>query len=167
MSEPDTYDEFLEICEVLQSNGKTPIIVGGSDLWHMEFWTNHFLRMDVLKEDPDWLEQSLAGRESWQDEKTYAMFEHIVELFNSGYVDESWQSTPDGSLPYLMAQNNTGMLYTGSWTIATVQEINPDIEIGWFYLPDEEGDVVVGENRDVFWGVTKSVQRTKKNMRQQ
>lgn len=155
LSEPKTYDEFLSVCKTLKENGKTPIVVGGEDLWHMEFWVNHFIRTDILKYDSEWLSKCKAGTVTWEDDVAVNMFNHLYELFNSGYVDSNWQYTSDASLPYLMSQNNAGMVYTGSWTISQIQELNPEIKIGWFYLPDEEGDVIVGENRDVFWGVTK------------
>lgn len=155
LTEPKTYQEFLNICSVLKENGKTPIIVGGKDLWHMEFWVNHFLRMDILQYDADWLMKCKAGTVSWEDEYPEDMFEHLYELFNSGYVDSNWRYTSDSSLPYIMSQGNSGMMYTGSWAVSQIQDLNPEMEIGWFYLPDEYGNVIVGENRDVFWSVTK------------
>ena len=42
LDEPETYEDFLEICGFLQRRDITPIGVGGADLWHMEFWVNHF-----------------------------------------------------------------------------------------------------------------------------
>lgn len=155
LTEPKTYEEFLDTCEVIKQNGDTPIIVGGEDLWHMEFWVNHFLRTDILKYDSEWLNKCKSGTVTWNDNVAVNMFDHLEELFNSGYIDSNWQYTSDASLPYLMSQNNVGMVYTGSWIISQIQELNPEIEIGWFYLPDEQGDVIVGENRDVFWAVTK------------
>ena len=47
LSVPQTYQDFLNICKTLKSKGIDPIGVGGSDLWHMEYWVNHFFRTDV------------------------------------------------------------------------------------------------------------------------
>lgn len=155
LSEPKTYGEFLNICSTLKENSKTPIIVGGKDLWHMEFWVNHFLRMDILQNDSDWLKKCENGTVDWEDEYPGQMLNHLYDLFNSGYVDSNWMYTSDSSLPYIMSQGDAGMMYTGSWVISQIQELNPDMELGWFYLPDESGNIIVGENQDVFWAVTK------------
>lgn len=46
LSVPQTYQDFLNICKTLKSKGIDPIGVGGSDLWHMEYWVNiSFARM--------------------------------------------------------------------------------------------------------------------------
>ena len=155
LRKPETYGDFFKICSVLRENGITPIIAGGAELWHLEFWVNHFLRTDILINDPSWLHKRKNGTVSWTDEYPTQMLEHLVSLFQSGYFDSNWQSTPDGSLAYIMSKNNSGMLYTGNWTISMMEKIEEDLDLSWFYLPDEEGRVIVGENRDVFWAITK------------
>ena len=155
LEKPENYSDFIETCSVLMENNITPIIAGGAELWHLEFWVNHFLRSDILMHDPLWLQKRNIGLVSWTDEYPANMLEHIVSLFQSGYFDSNWQLTPDGSLAYIMSRNNSGMLYTGNWSISMMEKIEEDLDLGWFYLPDEEGLVMVGENRDVFWAITK------------
>ena len=46
------------------------------------------------------------------------------------------------------------MVYTGPWTAETVQKLNPDMELGWFYVPDENGTVRASDNLDTFWSIT-------------
>lgn len=45
LEKPKTYGEFLQICETLRGHGVTPIGVAGAELWHLEFWVNHFFAM--------------------------------------------------------------------------------------------------------------------------
>lgn len=156
LSEPQTYQDFLDICNVLKSRGVTPIGVAGSDLWHMEYWVNHFFRTEVLLKNENWLKDCAAGTVSWTDEEPAAMLQHLVDLFESGYVNENWLATADGNLAYRMSEGEIAMLYTGPWTAATIEKLNQDMELGWFYVPNEDGYICAGNNEDTFWAVTAS-----------
>ena len=153
---PQNYDEFLNVCKVLKKRGITPIGVAGSDLWHMEYWVNHFFRTDVLSENSNWLSECTAGNVSWTDPEPMKMLTDLSGLFEAGYVNEDWQTTRDGNLPYKMAEGEIAMMYTGPWTSFAIQKLNADMELGWFYVPDEKGVTYAGDNLDTFWSVTKA-----------
>ena len=154
LDEPETYEDFLEICGFLQRRDITPIGVGGADLWHMEFWVNHFFRTDVLAQDGDWLKKCAAGEVPWTDEAPARMMAHLGQLFENRYVNGDWITATDTSLSYKMAGEEIAMVYTGPWTAETVQKLNPDMELGWFYVPDENGTVRASDNLDTFWSIT-------------
>ena len=154
LDEPETYEDFLEICGFLQRRDITPIGVGGADLWHMEFWVNHFFRADVLAQDGDWLKKCAAGEVRWTDEAPARMMAHLGQLFENRYVNGDWITATDTSLSYKMAGEEIAMVYTGPWTAETVQKLNPDMELGWFYVPDENGTVRASDNLDTFWSIT-------------
>lgn len=155
LSVPQTYQDFLNICKTLKSKGIAPIGVGGSDLWHMEYWVNHFFRTDVLSKNPDWLRQCSEGVVSWTDAEAIQMLNDLKNLFDAGYVNDDWQTTRDGNLPYKMAEGEIAMMYTGPWTSFAIQKLNPSMELGWFYVPDVKGVTYAGDNLDTFWSVTK------------
>lgn len=159
LQEPTTYDEFLDLCRKLKWWGVTPIGVGGDDLWHMEYWVNHFFRTDVLSVNEDWLKDCLEGTVSWEDTQPIAMLRHLDGLFGSGFVNKNWLTTSDTSLTYKMSEGEIAMVYTGPWTAAAIQKLNPDMRLGWFYVPDEQGMVYAGDNRDTFWSVTSSCEQ--------
>lgn len=153
---PETYEDLLSLCAALKRQGVTPIGVGGKDLWHMEYWLNHFLRADILAEDPDFLAECTAGTSSWQDEAAGQMFTHLSQLFARGYVDGRWLSTPDSALAYHLAQGEVAMVFSGPWLAFDAQKLDPALDLGWFYVPNEAGQTVAGESADVFWAVTAS-----------
>lgn len=155
LSVPQTYQDFLNICKTLKSKGIDPIGVGGSDLWHMEYWVNHFFRTDVLSKNPEWLSQCSEGVVSWTDAEVIQMLADLKNLFDAGYVNDDWQTTRDGNLPYKMAEGEIAMMYTGPWTSFAIQKLNPSMELGWFYVPDVKGVTYAGDNLDTFWSVTK------------
>lgn len=155
LSVPQTYQDFLNICKTLKSKGIDPIGVGGSDLWHMEYWVNHFFRTDVLSKNPEWLSQCSEGVVSWTDAEVIQMLADLKNLFDAGYVNDDWQTTRDGNLPYKMAEGEIAMMYTGPWTSFAIQKLNTSMELGWFYVPGANGVTYAGDNLDTFWSVTK------------
>ncbi len=154
LKEPQTYDEFIDLCRSLKRRGITAIGVGGYDLWHMEYWVNHFFRTDMLSVDGDWLKNCSLGLAFWTDDEAYTMMSHLYELFNRGYVNDKWLTTTDTSLAYKMSEGEVGMIYTGPWTAAAIESINSDIDLGWFYVPNDSGEIYASDNLDTFWSVT-------------
>lgn len=155
LKEPRDYGEFLTLCRTLDQAGVTPVGVAGGDLWHLEFWVNHFFRNDVLRENENWLRDKNAGTVSWQDEEPLEMLDHLKQLLSSGSVNSDWALKQDGSLTYAMSQGEVAMIYTGSWNARELKKLNPEISLGWFFVPDEAGRVIVSENKDAFWCITK------------
>ena len=156
LSEPKDYGEFLHICDILKNHGVTPVGIAGGDLWHMEFWVNHFLHTDILYKDPDWLQKRGADSVHWTDPEPLAMLAHLKQLFDNGYVNEDWAVMKDGNLSYAMSQGEMAMIYTGSWTARELQKQGDGISLGWFFVPDEEGNVIISQNQDVYWSLTKA-----------
>ena len=156
---PDSYEEFLTLCAALRRQGITPLGVGGGDLWHMEYWMNHFLRSDVLSREPDFLALCAAGERDWNDPLITEMLEHMAQLFRRGYVDPNWPNTPDTALAYHLAEGEVAMVFSGPWLIRDALALDPSLELGWFYVPNESGQVVAGESVDVFWAVTEACAR--------
>ena len=154
LSVPKTYEEFLDVCRVLKENGIIPLGVGGKDLWHFEYWLNHFLRSDILSVEPDFLAQCSAGERDWNDPLITNLLTHLNDLFRLGYVDESWPSTPDGALAYHMAEGQVAMVFSGPWLASGALSIDPALDLGWFYVPNSAGEIVAGDSLDVFWTVT-------------
>lgn len=151
---PASYQEFLTLCAALRRQGITPLGVGGGDLWHMEYWMNHFLRSDVLSREPDFLALCAAGERDWSDPLVTELLEHMAQLFRRGYVNSGWLSTPDAALAYHLAEGEAAMVFSGPWLIRDALALDPSLELGWFYVPNEAGQVVAGESVDVFWAVT-------------
>ena len=156
LSVPHTYEDFLNVCRVLQENGITPLGVGGMDLWHFEYWLNHFLRADVLSVESDFLARCSAGERDWGDPLITTMLTHLNDLFAMGFVDESWPSAPDGSMAHFLAEEQVAMVFSGPWLMTDTLTLDPNTDLGWFYVPNTEGRVIAGDSLDVFWTVSAS-----------
>jgi raffinose/stachyose/melibiose transport system substrate-binding protein len=155
LSVPETYEEFLGICQTLKEHGIIPLGVGGKDLWHFEYWLNHFLRADILSRDPDFLAKCSSGERNWNDPLITDLLTHLNDLFRLGYVDESWPSTPDGALAFHMAEGQVAMVFSGPWLASGALSIDPTLDLGWFYVPNSSGEIIAGDSLDVFWTISK------------
>ena len=154
LSVPKTYEDFLRICGVLKEYGITPLGFGGEDLWHFEYWLNHFLRTDVLSQQPDFLARCSAGERNWNDPLITEILTHDNELFALGYVDERWPSTADGALAVHLADGRFAMAFSGPWLASAALSMEPELDLGWFYVPNTDGETVAGDSLDVFWTVS-------------
>ena len=159
LSVPENYEDFLRICAVLKEHGITPLGFGGKDLWHFEYWLNHFLRTDVLSKQPDFLAQCSAGKRDWNDPLITKMLTHFNELFTLSYVDERWPSTADGALAVHLADGQFAMVFSGPWLASAALSVEPELELGWLYVPNTAGEIVAGDSLDVFWTVSEDCAR--------
>lgn len=154
LTEPKTYDEFLELCAILKTHGETPLLFAGADLWHLEYLLNHFFQANVISKDENW-EVSDGSDDIWlTDPDIRSVFLDAQKIFTLNAVNKDWQVTEDGSTAYLMTQGKAAMLYTGSWTAREIMEIDPEMAFGWFYLPDSNGRVIVTDTKDAFFCLT-------------
>jgi raffinose/stachyose/melibiose transport system substrate-binding protein len=154
LEEPENYQDFLKICKTLKAKGITPLGVAGGDLWHMEYWVNHFFRTDILAGDRNWLKKAEQGKKSWKDPEVTVMLKHLKQLFAEGYVNKDWRSTRDVSVSYMLIHQDVAMIYTGPWTIGSIHAIDKETELGWFQVPDKNGQVFAGDNQDTYLAVT-------------
>ena len=162
LEEPKTYEEFLDLCTKLKMHRITPVGVGGSDLWHMEYWVNHFFRSDVLYQNPSWMKQCAKGEANWMDQEIARMLQHLEDLFSNGRVDQNWLSTTDGSMAYMFSEGEFAMMYTSACNTEAILQLHPEMQLGWFYVPDDTGEVQVDEINDTYWSISSKCQEDAK-----
>lgn len=161
ISEPATIDEFYTACEKLLEAGVVPIGIAGGNLWHMEYWVNHYFRADIIADNEDWLVECMNGEASWTDASVTKMLQDLKLLFDNGYVNPDWQTTSDIELSYRLRDSEIAMVYTGPWTAALLTQ-EYDTSLGWFYLPLEDGRVQAADNFDTYFAISKNCEKNKK-----
>lgn len=138
LTEPATYDEFLELCEKIKDLGDmSPLVVGGQDIWHMGFWFHKAYADQVLSQDPDFIKHCYEGTKDFSDETFKEAFEELEDIFQ--YAQDGWISTPDAQITTFLVNNMSAMLFSGTHMISQIQSADPDFEIGWFAIPSPDG----------------------------
>ena len=136
LTPPTTYSQFLTVLKTLKSHGVTPMWLGLGAVGpvYLQFlyynlidsvWQPHApgsLATDLEKGTVKWTSPYFT--QAMNEEKTLAAY------LEPGYQGEAWQGMPGA-----FAQGKAAMLLDGSWDLASVQQANPSVQVGFFPLP--------------------------------
>lgn len=111
---PTTYQDFLKVCEAIQSKGIIPIYEPGKAEWHQEIWLNCFTAM-TNKKLPGLYEQLNQNKAKIADQKDLEIaLTQMKEIADKGYFGKNfmantWEAMIDniGSGKYAM-----GLVYS-------------------------------------------------------
>ncbi len=133
LSEPQTWDEFIKVCESLKSEGITPIGLGAKDKWPAQFWFDYLL----LRTAGYQYRTGLMSRENrYDDPEVVYVVEMWKEMLDKGYfnenaTDEDWAID---IIPQLMS-GEYGMTLMGTWFSGIMAQEGYDGEYGVFSFP--------------------------------
>jgi len=134
---PETYEEFLDICDKLKSAGYIPIAFANQNKWpayhQFSIFANNILGSEGVAE-------ILFGNGRWDTpeiEKAIKLF--FVDMYKKGYFipDCNGVTYDDGNM--LFYTGRAAMHMTGTWLIADIEENMKAGEVGFFYFPSIEG----------------------------
>lgn len=137
-TEPETYDEFIELCQAIKDKGDmAPLVVGGQDIWHMGFWFHKAYNDQVLSQDADFIKHCYEGTKDFSDPAIKATFEELQEIMQ--YAQDGWTSTPDAQITTFLVSDMAAMMYSGTHMFGQISQADPDFEMGWFAVPSPDG----------------------------
>lgn len=82
---PQTYDEYLNVCEVLKKNGVIPQVQGMKEGWQCKF-AGYSVMSAILYEDQDWLNKLDAGQVKWTDANMLKHWKNKMDFMQKGYI---------------------------------------------------------------------------------
>lgn len=155
LEEPEDYGQFLAICERLKKEGVYPLVVGGKDLWHMGFWTNHFLLDYVYSADVQWNRKRSSGTASWTDPGPTAAIRELKALWDNGYIVPGFMNISDSQTINHLISGEAAMLMSGPWMFKQLEQADPSFETGFFPVPDRDGRIrILGLPEPTGWAVS-------------
>jgi len=127
---PETWDEFMDVCETIKSKGADPITMGtGTSAWVASNWFD-YLNMRV--NGAEYHLDLLAGNRRFDDpevRKTMSYFEEILPYIDPNGRSFGWQ---EAAAP--LAQGNAGIYLIGAFmTTVLPEDVVPDID--FFRVP--------------------------------
>ncbi len=137
---PTTWDEFVNVCKVLQENEIRPIIERGE--WFWDSFLGPFMN-DYLVDDPEYHQEVLDGTKTFADGWGPYIQKWYEELVVPGYVGEDLVSVSSQEFFSEFATGNAGILAGHAGHLLEVKKLEPEFEIGFFPMPGTEGDVKV------------------------
>ncbi len=133
VSEPKTYEEFLQICDKAKAAGHTPISFADGPKWpayhQFSIMANNYAGKDKL-------DKVLFGDGSWDDPafvKAVQLF--FVDMNKAGYFlkDTTAISYEDGNAVFYAG--NAAMDMTGTWLLSEMSNNAKDFDVGFFFFP--------------------------------
>lgn len=111
---PQTWEEFLSACEILKSNGITPLANSIGDKWHL----NEVLFMGLLPNFIGGSEGRIAyeeGNRDFNDENMVQALHALKDL--NPYLPEDYRSMIQLDSMAMFESGNAAMIIDGSWSI--------------------------------------------------
>jgi len=141
LTAPTTYTEFIGVMDALRAAGVQPLWLGAGG--GAEVYVNNFIGVPLMSSvwapsvGGDGLARALErGDVSWDDPEFVEVLEKVAEV--GSYLQPGWTGISWQAMPGDFAAGKAAMLLDGSWDLASIQEANPDMNIGSFALPGSD-----------------------------
>lgn len=139
---PETWEEFLQVCDTLKQNGVTPFTIGTKYRWTAAAWFD-YLNMRV--NGPDFHINLMLGKEKYDDPRVKKVFtDYWAPLIENGYFIEDAAAYTWSEALQFMINGDAAMYLMGDF----LRDSYPDEEEGnldFFRFPIIDPNVPVGE----------------------
>ena len=137
---PETYEEFITLCETIQAAGTAPLAFSDKDSWTAGIFANCSVGKEMGKAEADAFFAALAdGTASAEDNDTMReIAEMVVELrdkFGSGNTAAYGYNDAINDF----ATGKAAMYINGIWAIPSIVQANPDLQFKMFPIPATAG----------------------------
>lgn len=139
LKEPGTWEEFLEICEVLKQNGIVPIAAGNKGVgWPMGNWAGHILSRVIGEPEYNSLLKLESGT-SFTDAGVVAALELLADMVQKGYFNLGVNVIDSNEAQMMFFMEQAAMHPIGSWLVPSAIRDAPDLAYGGFDTPAISG----------------------------
>lgn len=136
---PDTWPQFLDLCEKLKSSGIAPIVMdGGVDFYNMYYFSHLADRIEGMNALLNAINDKTGA--SWDKPGFLQAAKMVRELRDKGYFIKGFEGYqfPAGQIDW--AQGKGGLLLIHSYMPIEVKDsLPPDFEFGSFPFPSVPG----------------------------
>lgn len=149
VSVPETWAEFLDVCQKLEDAGYIAVAHGLKDSWHTTEYINATIT-PVATGGSAWHAKLMAREVDYTDAgfvKGMDWIRQLAEYFPDGYEGIGYD---DNQMLFL---SEAAAIYpSGSFDLGYLQTTNPDIDLGWFFMPVENAGDAVSINFNCIMG---------------
>lgn len=147
---PETWSEFLALCDEIQAAGMQPLTFGMKDVWTcLAPWN----AMAVQLSPTDVCQQVNRGETTFSDEYV-EVSEKMLQLLEYGPDDPFAYNYNDACISF--ANGESAMFTIGSYAVPQILSSNPELNIDSFVFPaaDDASDRVLNSGIDLQFCVT-------------
>ncbi|MPV38807.1 ABC transporter substrate-binding protein [Georgenia subflava] len=131
LSEPETWEEFIQLNDTLEAAGVTPLAVGAKDAWFVP--TVHDALTAAQYGGAEFQQALREGATDFTDPAYVASIETFKDL--EQYMPEDVVAVGYTDAQVLFTAEQAAMFAGGSYELAFFQSTNPDLELGVFQVP--------------------------------
>jgi raffinose/stachyose/melibiose transport system substrate-binding protein len=129
---PTTFNEWLNVCKVLQDNGVTPIAIDGKDSWTL---IRNLALYPFRRSGNEYLNNLVAGKAKMSDPQGMEALNFIANIgkyFQKGFTTTDYATAED-----LFLSGNAAMYDMGTWVLQDYIKANKDkgLNLDYFYIP--------------------------------
>lgn len=147
---PETWDEFVTLCENIKATGVAPMTCGGGDTWPYTMLPSSVIA--TVDEDVEsWIKGLWTGERTYTDEKSLLVYERL-DVYNS-YMETGFMGISYAEAPGRFVTGKAAMMPDGTWQVATIKQADPEFEFGYFPLPGTEKGTGLQGKFDVTLGI--------------
>jgi raffinose/stachyose/melibiose transport system substrate-binding protein len=133
---PTTWDELLDVCDKLKSQGIQPLATGGADKWPTTRLVNAYAYRSM---GADAVKKASNGEAKFTDDGYVKAAQMVADMASKGYFGEGATTVDNTTAEGMLLNGQCAMLYDGSWFSSSIAdpETNPDGEdnIGFMGVP--------------------------------
>ena len=141
LSVPQTWEEFLNVCQRLKEEGITPISMGYKDIWLESLIPYALVPTTIYRSNMNFDDDLYAQRKHFNGKEWNETLGKLKELMDRGYVTENFMKTSYDQQLAAFANGQAAMMIMGTWGVAMVQNLNESCNFGLFITPGSDDGV--------------------------
>ncbi|WP_055610201.1 ABC transporter substrate-binding protein [Streptomyces phaeochromogenes] len=145
VSEPKSWDDFLDLCDKLKSKGVDPIGLGagGNTAWVASAWFDY---LDIRINGAEYHRELLAGKHRFDDPEVRKVFDRWQEVLP--YFDPNGDAVPFQDATTALLNGRTGMMLIGTFFADAAPKDALD-DIDFFRFPVIDPKIPLAEEAPV------------------
>lgn len=153
LEEPQSYEEFLYICEEFAAQGVVPLAVNtGAEEQVIQLF-NYFYQKELALKNPDWQKERLKGDRSFSDAEMQSVLKNYQDFLKREFVQIEPYSLTEVQRIEKLVNNEVAMVFTKPEFFNVISEYDSDFLFSWFFLPAGDKRVAV-DIVDSYWAIS-------------
>lgn len=134
---PKTWDEFLTVCQTIADAGITPIAFGIKDSWMVAEYLSATI-VPMTTGGKEWHTKLMNREVDYNDPGYIKHFEWIKQL--AKFFPEGYEGIGYDDMQMMFCAEMAAIYPVGTFELGVIEAANPDLDLGWFYMPGETAD---------------------------
>lgn len=124
---PDTWEEFVEACDIFKKEGVTPFALGARERWPAQFWFDYLL---LRKAGPQYRAALMRGEKSYIDREVVDVYATWSSMIKRGYFNKDANNINWAEATERVCRGEAAATLMGTWAIQLLTGSNCKMEAG-------------------------------------